>query len=50
MLRVATARIEVDRYGWDELGEAFSLMNTEIFLRSGDVWAAHSEGLLAAGI
>jgi 3',5'-cyclic AMP phosphodiesterase CpdA len=50
VLRVATARIEVDRYGWDELGEVFSLMNTEIFLRSGDVWAAHSEGLLAAGI
>jgi 3',5'-cyclic AMP phosphodiesterase CpdA len=50
VLRVATARIEVDRYGWDELGEVFSLMNTEVFLRSGDVWAAHSEGLLAAGI
>ncbi len=50
VLRVEHGRVEVDRYGWDIVGEAFSLMNTEVFLRSGDVWAAHSDGLLAAGI
>ncbi|MDL2354387.1 MAG: metallophosphoesterase family protein [Pseudomonadota bacterium] len=50
VLRVDRARIEVDRYGWDELSGSFSLMGTEHFLRSGEVWAAHDAGMLAAGI
>jgi 3',5'-cyclic AMP phosphodiesterase CpdA len=50
VIRVATDRVEVDRYGWDMIGQAFTLMKTESFLRSGNVWAAHTEGLYAAGI
>lgn len=50
VIRVDSVRVEVDRYGWDVVSQSFSLMNTEAFLRSGDVWAAHSDGLLAAGI
>ena len=50
VIRVEHARVEVDRYGWDVLSKSFSLTGTEAFLRSGGVWAAHSDGLLAAGI
>jgi 3',5'-cyclic AMP phosphodiesterase CpdA len=50
VIRVEHARVEVDRYGWDVLGQTFSLVMTETFLRSGDVWAAHDEGMLAAGL
>ncbi|MES2756998.1 MAG: metallophosphoesterase [Pseudomonadota bacterium] len=50
VLRVEHGKIEVDRYGWDVLGKQFSLMKTEKFLRSGEVWAAHTDGLYAAGI
>ena len=50
VIRVEHARVEVDRYGWDVLSQSFSLMMTETFLRSGGVWAAHNDGLLAAGI
>jgi 3',5'-cyclic AMP phosphodiesterase CpdA len=50
VIRVEHGRIEVDRYGWDLVGQAFSLMTTESFIRSGNVWAAHSEGLFASGI
>jgi 3',5'-cyclic AMP phosphodiesterase CpdA len=50
VIRVELGRIEVDRYGWDVLSASFSLMTTEAFMRSGDVWAAHSDGLFAAGI
>jgi 3',5'-cyclic AMP phosphodiesterase CpdA len=50
VVRVEHARIEVDRYGWDALGRQFSLMKTEPFLRSGNVWEAHTEGLYATGI
>jgi 3',5'-cyclic AMP phosphodiesterase CpdA len=50
VVRVEPGRVEVDRYGWDALGNSFSLIVTETFLRSGGVWAAHNEGLLAAGI
>ncbi|MES2017672.1 MAG: metallophosphoesterase [Pseudomonadota bacterium] len=50
VVRVEAARIEVDRYGWDDIGKQFSLMTTEPFLRTGNVWSAHTEGLLAAGI
>lgn len=50
VVRVAKDRIEVDRYGWDEIGKQFSLMKTEPFLRKGNVWSAHTEGLYASGI
>ena len=50
VVRVEPDRIEVDRYGWDEVGKEFSLMKTEPFLRRGSVWSAHTEGLYATGI
>ena len=50
VVRVEHERIEVDRYGWDDIGKQFSLMKTEPFLRSGNVWAAHTEGLMATGL
>jgi 3',5'-cyclic AMP phosphodiesterase CpdA len=50
VVRVEHERVEVDRYGWDEVGRQFSLMKTEPFLRSGNVWAAHTEGLYATGL
>ncbi len=50
VVRVEHDRVEVDRYGWDEVGKVFSLMKTEPFLRSGNVWAAHMTGLMATGI
>lgn len=50
VVRVEHDRIEVDRYGWDEVGKGFSLMKTEPFLRSGNVWAAHTEGMMATGL
>jgi 3',5'-cyclic AMP phosphodiesterase CpdA len=50
VVRVEPERIEVDRYGWDEVGRQFSLMKTEPFLRKGNVWSAHTEGLMATGL
>jgi 3',5'-cyclic AMP phosphodiesterase CpdA len=50
VVRIEPLRVEVDRYGWDIVGQAFSLISTEKFLRSGNVWAAHNDGLLAAGL
>ncbi|HEU4776904.1 MAG TPA: metallophosphoesterase family protein [Telluria sp.] len=50
VVRVEPERVEVDRYGWDEVGAQFSLMKTEPFLRRGNVWSAHTEGLFATGI
>ncbi len=50
VVRVEHERIEVDRYGWDEVHKEFSLMKTEPFLRSGSIWAAHTEGMYATGL
>jgi 3',5'-cyclic AMP phosphodiesterase CpdA len=50
VVRVEPDRIEVDRYGWDAVGQQFSIMKTEPFLRKGNVWSAHTEGLYATGI
>jgi 3',5'-cyclic AMP phosphodiesterase CpdA len=50
VVRVEPDRVEVDRFGWDAVGRQFSLMKTEPFLRKGNVWSAHTEGLYAAGI
>jgi 3',5'-cyclic AMP phosphodiesterase CpdA len=50
VVRVDSARVEVDRYGWDDVGKQFSMMRTDPFIRVGDVWTAHTEGMMAAGI
>jgi 3',5'-cyclic AMP phosphodiesterase CpdA len=50
VVRVEPERVEVDRYGWDDVGGKFSLMQTEPFLRRGNVWSAHTEGMFATGI
>ena len=49
-VRVGHERVEVDRYGWDEIGRQYALMRTDPFIRKGDVWTAHTEGLMAAGL
>jgi 3',5'-cyclic AMP phosphodiesterase CpdA len=50
VVRVDSEQVEVQRYGWDVISSSFSPMNTEKFFRSGNVWAAHTDGLFAAGI
>jgi len=50
VVRVAPEQVEVDRYGWDVLGKDYSLVSTEKFSRTGNVWAAHTDGLMAAGL
>lgn len=50
VVRVEHEKVEVDRYGWDVVGKAFSVVNTGCFMRSGNVWAAHMAGLYAAGL
>jgi hypothetical protein len=50
VVRIEPMRVEVDRYGWDIVGRAFSLMSSDKFLRSGNVWTPHNDGLLAAGL
>jgi 3',5'-cyclic AMP phosphodiesterase CpdA len=50
LLRVEHERVEIDRYGWDALANTFRIVVTEKFVRSGNVWAPASEGMLAAGL
>lgn len=50
LVRVEKDQIEVDRYGWDVLSASFSVLKTDTFIRRGNVWSAHTEGLYAAGI
>jgi 3',5'-cyclic AMP phosphodiesterase CpdA len=50
VLRVEPSRVEVDRYGWDQIGQCFQLMSTDKFMRSGNVWTEHIDGMYAAGI
>ena len=49
-IRIEPQRIEVDRYGWDVVHRQFQLLGTEKFMRSGNIWAEHNDGLMAAGI
>ena len=49
-IRIGAGRIEVERYGWDAVHQAFQLIGTEKFMRSGNIWAEHNDGLMAAGI
>jgi 3',5'-cyclic AMP phosphodiesterase CpdA len=50
VVRIESRKVEVERYGWDIVGQRFEVMNTDKFLRSGNVWTVHNDGLLAAGI
>ncbi|MDB5959410.1 MAG: metallophosphatase [Massilia sp.] len=50
VIRIDGERNEVDRYGWDVLGKQFAKLQTEVFMRSANVWSAHNEGMMAAGI
>lgn len=50
VIRIDRGRIEVDRYGWDILGQQFAMLQTETFMRSANVWAVHNAGMLAAGL
>lgn len=50
VVRIDADKVEVDRYGWDVIGKAYSMVSSEKFLRSGKIWAAHNDGLMAAGI
>ena len=50
VVRIDAEKVEVDRYGWDLVGQDYSLVSTEKFFRSGNVWAEHNDGLMAAGI
>lgn len=50
LLRIGHDRIEVDTYGWDVIRGVFSVLHSDTFIRSANVWAIHSEGLMAAGL
>ena len=50
VIRIEPTKIEVDRYGWDAVHGKFELLATEKFLRSGNIWTEHTDGLMAAGI
>jgi 3',5'-cyclic AMP phosphodiesterase CpdA len=50
VIRIEPDRIEVDRYGWDTVHCQFQLLNTEKFVRSGNIWNEVSDGMMAAGI
>jgi len=50
VIRVENLRVEIDRYGWDAVHGAFSLVSTEKFIRAGSIWSPHDDGLLAAGL
>lgn len=49
-IRIAPDRIEVERWGWDAVHGQFQLIGTEKFIRGGNVWTEHNDGLMAAGI
>jgi 3',5'-cyclic AMP phosphodiesterase CpdA len=50
VIRVEAQRIEVERWGWDAVHGRFEQLATEKFLRSGNIWTEHNDGLMAAGI
>ena len=50
VVRVEHDLVEVDRYGWDDIGKQFSIMKTDPFLRTGNIWNAHTQGLYATGL
>jgi len=50
VLRVEPDRVEIDRYGWDVVHGQFAVVDTDKFLRTGNVWTPHNDGLMAAGL
>lgn len=50
LLCISHDRVEVNTYGWDVIHREFSVLHTETYLRSSNVWAMHNEGLMAAGL
>lgn len=50
IIRVEKERVQVERFGWDEVHKQFSQVSVETFIRKGNMWNAHTEGLMAAGI
>lgn len=50
VVRVEPDRVEIDRYGWDVVHGHFELADTDKFLRTGNVWTPHNDGLMAAGL
>ena len=50
VIRIEPQKIEVDRYGWDAVHKQFQMLATEKFMRSGNIWTEHNDGLYAAGI
>jgi 3',5'-cyclic AMP phosphodiesterase CpdA len=50
VLRVEPEKVEIDRYGWDVVHGHFELVDTDKFMRTGNVWTPHNDGLMAAGL
>lgn len=50
VVKVHSDRVELERYGWDVLSTRFAPVKSETFFRSGNMWAVHNSGLMAAGI
>ena len=50
VVKVEHERVEVERFGWDEVGKQFASVSTEIFIRRGSMWHPHIDGLMAVGI
>ena len=50
VVREAPLRVEIDRYGWDVVHGQFSLVSTEKFIRAGNIWSPHDDGMMAAGL
>jgi hypothetical protein len=50
VVRVEAQKVEIDRYGWDVVHGHFEVVDTEKFMRTGNVWTPHSDGLMAAGL
>jgi len=50
VVRVEALKVEIDRYGWDVVRGEFALVATEKFMRTGNVWTSHIDGLMAAGL
>ena len=50
VIRVEQQKVEIDRYGWDVVHKDFHVVNTEKFMRNGNVWTPHIDGMLAAGL
>lgn len=50
IIRVEHERVQVERFGWDDVHKEFSSVSIETFIRSGNMWNAHVDGLMAAGI